>query len=103
MGEFRICSTSLPPEAEHPDGSSASRTRANGGAKVLFFGKAPVRNLHVPPYYTDTSCTTSTERFFKEITINGARPPRTDRSRRFLFAASRPAALFARRSVADTG
>ena len=52
------------------DPAKASESERRG--QELFFGKAQCATCHVPPYYTDNLMhNLQTERFFKEITING--------------------------------
>jgi len=106
MGEFQNL-LDFPPAPKLNILGRLDPARSNEGERrgeVLFFGKAQCAICHVPPYYTDNLMhNLRTERFFKESPSTGARPPRTDRSRRFLFAHQGLAALFARRSVADTG
>jgi cytochrome c peroxidase len=51
-----------------PEKASAQEMRG----QALFFGKGRCVTCHQPPYYTDNSMhNLKTERFFKEVTING--------------------------------
>ena len=50
----------------------AKSSEAERRGEALFFGKAQCAACHVPPYYTDNLMhNLRTERFFKEVTING--------------------------------
>jgi cytochrome c peroxidase len=52
------------------DPARASEAELRGEA--LFFGKAQCATCHVPPYYTDNLMhNLRTERFYREVTING--------------------------------
>ena len=51
---------------------AARSTDAERRGEALFFGKGQCATCHVPPYYTDNLMhNLRTERFFKEVTING--------------------------------
>ena len=50
----------------------ARATEAERRGEALFFGKGQCATCHVPPYYTDNLMhNLRTERFFKEVTVNG--------------------------------
>lgn len=50
----------------------AKATESELRGQALFFGKAQCATCHTPPYYTDNLMhNLKTERFFKEVTVNG--------------------------------
>src|SRR5450631_4480849 len=52
--------------------SSTKASESEMRGQEIFFGKGQCATCHTPPYYTDNSMhNLRTERFFKEVTING--------------------------------